>query len=564
MALLDVRQDIAEGREPFARIMDAVARLKPGEPLEVIAPFEPIPLYHVMEARGFDHQTRRRDDGAWHVTFRRVSEDTCGAACEGGCGADQPVPSEGASHDRNQDEGTSTRGGQSTPIQHHPPMYRPFILVALGIALTLGFTMGASLLVERALGVTPGLWSVIHAQGHGLAQLFGWAGLFTVGVAYHVVPRFSTTRLAFPRLVYPSLALIVTGVVLRATGQGFADTLWGGVTLAVSGVSLFLGIGLFALIVLSTLATSPRRGDPFVGWMAAGAGWALVAASIHLVMVIRMALDGARLAPGHLDMALVHAALYGFLLSFVLGVSTRVLAAFMQLPAARRPMLQGAFWAFNLGVAWQVLAWITQAGGLWWTGGALLESAGLLLAVLGLRVLERRIAPRTYTPDAYARYEWYVRAAYAWLGVAALLWLYMAGSALADSPGPVVPLTAVRHVVALGVVTMMIFGLGSRILPIFQGARLQLPRLMDWAFLLLNLSVVLRVAFTIARVPGGEVALAVSGVAGLAALVCFAVVIWRTLRPQAKEDYRQFMQLYVGGRLAQSSHVPSVGEASRR
>ena len=71
MALLDVREDLRQGKEPFQRIMSAAAGLAPGEELEIIAPFEPLPLYSVLGARGFSHQTERTPDGDWRVLFRQ-------------------------------------------------------------------------------------------------------------------------------------------------------------------------------------------------------------------------------------------------------------------------------------------------------------------------------------------------------------------------------------------------------------------------------------------------------------------------------------------------------------
>ena len=47
---LDVREDIRNGREPFAKIMQTVAGLKDNEQLLLIAPFEPAPLYAVLGA----------------------------------------------------------------------------------------------------------------------------------------------------------------------------------------------------------------------------------------------------------------------------------------------------------------------------------------------------------------------------------------------------------------------------------------------------------------------------------------------------------------------------------
>jgi uncharacterized protein (DUF2249 family) len=68
---LDVREDIATGREPFSKIMAAVASLAPGQALVLVNSFEPAPLYDVLGQQGFSHRTERRDDGAWQVTFTR-------------------------------------------------------------------------------------------------------------------------------------------------------------------------------------------------------------------------------------------------------------------------------------------------------------------------------------------------------------------------------------------------------------------------------------------------------------------------------------------------------------
>ena len=70
--VVDVREDIRAGREPFERIMAAVGSLADGEELLLINEFEPVPLYEVMSTRGFSHETERRPDGEWRVRFFRA------------------------------------------------------------------------------------------------------------------------------------------------------------------------------------------------------------------------------------------------------------------------------------------------------------------------------------------------------------------------------------------------------------------------------------------------------------------------------------------------------------
>lgn len=68
---VDVRDDIARGEEPFARIMRAVASLRGDQNLLLIAPFEPKPLFEIMAMRGFAHEVKSIANGDCEVLFHR-------------------------------------------------------------------------------------------------------------------------------------------------------------------------------------------------------------------------------------------------------------------------------------------------------------------------------------------------------------------------------------------------------------------------------------------------------------------------------------------------------------
>lgn len=72
---LDVRDDIKNGVEPFAKIMGAVKSLGGDQVLVLRAPFEPFPLYQVLGQRGFAHWTDRRAADDWSVWFYRQADD---------------------------------------------------------------------------------------------------------------------------------------------------------------------------------------------------------------------------------------------------------------------------------------------------------------------------------------------------------------------------------------------------------------------------------------------------------------------------------------------------------
>ena len=72
MAELDVRELMAQGGDPFAAIMAAVSRLDPAEPLELVAPLDPIPLYSVLAERGYSHHTEDLGGGDYRVRFTPI------------------------------------------------------------------------------------------------------------------------------------------------------------------------------------------------------------------------------------------------------------------------------------------------------------------------------------------------------------------------------------------------------------------------------------------------------------------------------------------------------------
>jgi uncharacterized protein (DUF2249 family) len=68
---LDVRDDLRSGREPFSRIMSAIAALEDEEVFHLRAIFEPAPLFTVLSKRGFVHESMAHAADDWSVWFWR-------------------------------------------------------------------------------------------------------------------------------------------------------------------------------------------------------------------------------------------------------------------------------------------------------------------------------------------------------------------------------------------------------------------------------------------------------------------------------------------------------------
>ena len=79
---LDLRDDMREGREPFSRIMTAVAALDDSRVLRLRTIFEPVPLFEVLARRGFHHESRRDAPEDWSAWFWRTTSEPAAGASE--------------------------------------------------------------------------------------------------------------------------------------------------------------------------------------------------------------------------------------------------------------------------------------------------------------------------------------------------------------------------------------------------------------------------------------------------------------------------------------------------
>lgn len=71
---LDVRPLLARGDEPLAAIMAAADGLTPGQTLRLLAPFRPVPLFRVMERRGYQHHETLLGGSDWQIDFSRPEQ----------------------------------------------------------------------------------------------------------------------------------------------------------------------------------------------------------------------------------------------------------------------------------------------------------------------------------------------------------------------------------------------------------------------------------------------------------------------------------------------------------
>jgi hypothetical protein len=408
-------------------------------------------------------------------------------------------------------------------------VHRPFIASALAVTLSLGAGWGTLLLFEIGWYGRFEAAPAGDVVAHGAAQLWGFIGLFVVGIALRYLPMASggpRTSLAFSRLLLGAFLAGVIGGFVWALLPG--EVAWLG---PLSGAALVLAAVLFLGLLLRQLRGKLR---PAWGRLIAAAGvWMVLWAGATLLLRSSAPAAGPGAYSESLRQLLMELAIFGFALNAIYGFGQRLLSGIVGSGPPRGWAVEATFWLHNAGVVLLALAHTARAA---FAGplGVAAVAAGAFSYAVGMRgfVRVRRTAPR---PEVGQRLLGrYVQLAFFWL-LAGLV-LLLAADVYWDTRGLTPPhayLGAVRHALTVGFMTTLILGVGQRLLPILGHVLLPWPGLVLPTFLLIAIGNLLRVLTELAT-PVSTVAFALmplSAVLELSALALFTANALRILWP---------------------------------
>lgn len=383
--------------------------------------------------------------------------------------------------------------------------YPLFLMTALALALSVGVTSGI------AAAMTGGGWGALRGepwlalvQTHGHVQLFGYLGLFVMGVALHVLPRFKGQPPPNRRLVVAIYAIVLSGVMLRASaqphGQGFLRWMLGA-----SALVELAGAALFAAVVARIFWRARAQREPFDRYVLAATAWFVASAGINTYLTVRAALDGQHLLNFAGDAALLEATVYGFVVLFVLGVSFRTLPFFLSLKPAHGWLRDAALAAMLIALPVRVAAvWAPQFGRYGWAEPAdriatFTLALGVAAATIALRVFEAA-ATEPMAAGAPKTSRTVVQAAYAWLLAGISLDVYWRLRELEGGFTPFYAAGAIRHAFLLGFATLMIMAIAYRTVPVFSGRAVRWPSAVAASYAMVIAASALRV-FPVAFTP---------------------------------------------------------------
>lgn len=420
-------------------------------------------------------------------------------------------------------------------------LYRRFFKAGIVFVLTAGASWGAWLLWKIGFGGSFTSVSIHEVNAHGHAQIFGWVGLFVMGFAYQAFPRFKHTRLWNPALANASFYLMVTGIALRVISEPLHTIpffFWAGLLAAAMEI---VAAGLFVLVIARTYGQSSQPVQAHDLYVFAALFWFLAQAlgDLGLLWLTTTAANPQQLIRrvATFQAPLRTFQVHGFALLMILGVSQRFLSGMYGFSQAGGQRSRRYWLPLNLAVLGEAcfLVLLQQRHEPVW--GILLYASILLLAgsVLGLTLPWRLWSPCSESDRSLK----FIRAAYAWLylslAMLVVMPFYLRATSQAFSHAYY---GAARHAITVGFVSMMILGVGSRIVPTLLGRDItQLSRLV-LPFVLLNVGCLLRVSLQVAT-DFTAAAFPVAGVSGLlevSAIGIWGTHLWKLMRRDATAE----------------------------
>lgn len=310
--------------------------------------------------------------------------------------------------------------------------HRAFIIISLALAASAGSSLGLWMVLGW-LGFVPLLHFSTVLAAHAQLQVYGFVGLYTMGVAMMVLPTFLNTKLQPTWLAGTSLILMLTGIGLNLSGP----TLAGGLCQSLSTLA-------FLVVLRITRKRAPAKKVESTP-LTRGHAYFLATGSLWLMACPLLALHNSTMA--------LETVLWGFASLFIAGIGLRVHTGILGIKGIHGQVLAPSALLWNLGL---VLRWTGPEGAWVWV-----TTAGIALFLLALRPFRKPFLP----PAGGAWLRAFVRTSYFWLVVAL-------GMLCATNLGYSSMARPTRHMLAVGFIITMMMGMGMRMIPAFETRRI--------------------------------------------------------------------------------------------
>ena len=426
-----------------------------------------------------------------------------------------------------------------------------FVIASVTLALAAGFAIAAhlSFTIGFDYQMSKGFYSFIQIHGH--TQLLGWLGLMIIGISLHFIPRLAHSPIGNPSTLKRILFLLTAGLTLRILAGSVlpylqSETTEYYITSAFTALSALLelaGIFLYLFTLISIIKKSIKLSDafkdvkPFIFVMVSGF---LIYGLLNSVLIINMIIASDSVIDQNWNEILTYIFLSMTILPIAFVFSIRLFPLLFSVePIKKVSLYLGIVYGISIFVdiilsslgLFAIDSLLTKF--LLTLNGYLIPSL-IIYLIFSLKILKLPLINRLPTNKLNLAERWSyisIRVAYLWLLLSSILEI-TSHLQLALGFDVDVGIDAIRHMQLLGFASMLVFGVGSKMLPGFIGQReIYSGKLVIAAFWLLLLAAIFRITpvllpYEIVEIiPQGEFSMgamfAISGILGMLAIAVF-------------------------------------------
>lgn len=433
-------------------------------------------------------------------------------------------------------------------------IYEFFIKTSIIIVLSTGCLYGASMLAymayKRSFLSVP--WVLLET--HGDTQVYGWVGLFIMGISFFALPRFWNSILHCTQLAYKSFFLMVVGIVLSfvfKTISYYSGAFFLKIPVFVGLSFQTASIAIFIYVLCRTYFSSEkRRYEVYEGFILSSFLWFFLQAFAFAALHFHYCIVNNTDIPEYFKDPIRHIQIVGFSCMVIIGIFTKTLPIFLGIQVPNKKNSLYVLILLNFSIALRVIAEFYKGYTLNLYGffiamsciAGLLEAFGIFLFIYNLNLFDKRklVQNKIKLPTGFRKY---IRAALFWLFVSEGAFLtFTIYETLAGEKVSHALFGAYRHAIFVGFISMMIIGCASKMIPLSKGVKLYSPKLLNVTFFLITLGCVSRVvtqpvSFHIN--PQFYSMLGISGFIEYAAIFFFSINVWKTLKSEQEEITEQ-------------------------
>lgn len=430
-------------------------------------------------------------------------------------------------------------------------VYEIFVKTSIIIVLSTGCLYGASLLAYMAFHNSFASVSWILTETHGDTQVYGWVGLFIMGISYFALPKFWSSLLYSTPLAYKSFFLMLAGIFLSfvfKTISYYTGFFFLKIPVLIGCTLQVVSIIIFIYVICATYLTSGKKKfEIYEGFLISSYLWFLFQAIAFVALYFHFTVVNNTNIPEIFRSPIRHIQIVGFACMVIIGIFAKTLPIFLGIQEPNRKISIYVLYILNISIALRTVSefyreYTTNLHGFFtvvFCLAGIMEACGVFLFIYSLNLFDNKkvVKNPVNLPTGFRKF---IRAALIWLFVSeSALLTYTIYEAVSGEHTSHALFGAYRHAIFIGFISMMILGCASKMIPLSKGVKLCSTRLLNATFILINVGCMFRVVSQPVAshlYPQLYALLGISGFIEYAAMFCFGINAWKTMQLDVQEE----------------------------